>query len=683
MLFFALKSHKKLSLMIYLVSFCILLLLINGLPLTYCETTQILDPLKIPKFVNQIDKPSIYVPTNITDSSNHLIRQEYSVKVVEFTQQILPISDANGNPTGFNPTRVWGYEGEAKNALTSENLGTVASTPGSTFETIQGIPLQVKWVNSLVDSNGKPLNYSLPVDPTLHWANPKNMEMPSSPNAPAFPPGFTEAQTPVPIVTHLHGGEVQSTSDGHPEAWWTADGKHGPTYNTTTSTEINSAVFVYPNEQQPTTLWYHDHALGLTRLNVLSGLSGLYIIRNESDHVEAMLPKGENEIPLIIQDRTFLTDGSLYYVTQGVNPNVHPYWQHFFLGNAIIVNGKAWPNLNVKQGQYRFRILDASNSRYYMISFSNNMPFTLIGTDGGYVKSACQLTSLLLAPAERADILVDFSNIQAGTKIILKNFAGFSDTEENLQTTGQIMQFTVVDQKGFTPNELPSNLNPTLSGDFPTLSNPEKERILTFINVGSISNPTMILLNGQKWSAPTSETPAVNSTEDWILVNPTSDAHPIHVHLVQFQIVSHQQFNITPYMQEWTRLNGDLPLDHSTVNVPSLQPYLIGTSSPPSPNEEAWKDTVNVNSGEALVIRLRWTQQDGSPFPFDATTGPGYVWHCHLLEHEDNEMMRPYTVTSSVQNTGTAIMLAVVITIVTVILLGLIVIIRKHKRAKH
>ncbi len=680
MLFLIVKSHRKLSFVIPLASFCILLVLISGISLTYCQTTQFLDPLKIPKFVNQIDKPSIYNPTNITDSSNHLIRQEYTVKAVEFTQQMIPTFDANSNPTGFAPTRVWGYEGEAKNPLTGENLGAVASTPGSTFETIQGIPVQVKWVNNLVDNNGKPLNYSLPVDPTLHWANPNNMEMPSSTGAPAFPPGFVEAQTPVPIVTHLHGGEVQSTSDGHPEAWWTADGKHGPTYNTAAATEANSAVFTYPNEQQPTTLWYHDHALGLTRLNVLSGLSGFYIIRNESDPIEELLPKGENEMPLILQDRTFLTDGSLYYVAQGINPLIHPYWQHFFLGNTIIVNGKAWPNMNVKQGQYRFRILDGSNSRYYMISFSNNMPFTLIGTDGGYVKSACQLTSLLLAPAERADILVDFSNIPAGTKIILKNFAGFSDTEENLQTIGQLMQFTVTDQKGFAPNQLQSNLNPILSGDFPTLRNPEKERILTFTSIEGTNGPNVILLNGQEWSASISETPALGSTEDWILVNPTNDAHPIHVHLVQFQIVSHQQFNITTYMQEWTRLNGNPPLNHPTVNVPSLEPYVRGTPLAPSPSEEAWKDTVNVNPGEALVIRLRWTQQDGNPFPFDATAGPGYVWHCHVLEHEDNEMMRPYTVTTLVQNTSTPIIVVVVSIIVIAVLFGLVLILRKHKR---
>ena len=655
----------------------LLLFSLTPLPSAFSQTTQLLDPLTIPKFANQLDQPpTMYVPNNITDGAGNLIRQEYTVKASQFIQQILPTVDANGNPTGFKPTTVLGYEGEAMNAITDENLGIVKSTPGSTFEAIQGVPVQVKWINNLVDNTGKPLTYTLPVDPTLHWANPNNMEMPMTPvTAPVFPPGYPEAQTPIPIVTHLHGGEVPSASDGYPEAWWTADGKHGSAYNTAVHTDANAAVFVYPNGQQPTTLWYHDHALGLTRLNVLSGLAGFYLIRSTSDPIEALLPQGEYEMPLVLQDRTFQTDGSLYYPTVGVNPTIHPYWQNFFLGNTIVVNGKAWPNMNVKQGQYRFRILDGSNSRFYQISFSNGLPFTLIGTEGGYLKSATPLTSLLIAPAERADILVDFSYVPVGTKVILQNFAGALSGEE-AQPTGQIMQFTVTNEKGFTPNALPSNLNPTLTGTFPTLSNPDKQRTLTLIDVAGPSGTEEMLLDGQKWDAPISETTTLGSTEDWLLINPTIDAHPIHVHLVQFQIVQRQQFNITSYMTEWTLLNGDPPLNHSTVNVPSLEPYYTSTPAKPSPNEQAWKDTVIVNSGEIVTIRLRWTEQNGSPFPFDATDGPGYVWHCHLLEHEDNEMMRPYIVVSSTQNLNSVI-LAVAVVVVVVVLVGLVALRRR------
>jgi spore coat protein A len=675
---------KKQNTLFLLIVFSLTLVSSLLIPIAFSRQPQLLDPKTIPKFVNQLDQPpTIYVPNNITDSSGNLIRQEYTVKVSQFTQQILPTVTYDGSPTGFGATTVWGYEGEAKNGVTGENLGIVASTPGSTFESIQNIPVQVKWVNNLIDDQGNPLTYMFPVDPTLHWANPNNMEMDMAANmTPAYPPGYPDAQAPVPIVTHLHGGETSSTSDGYPDAWWTADGKQGPAYNTEAPTEANSAVFVYANGQPPTTLWYHDHALGLTRLNVLSGLAGFYLIRNPNDQIEALLPKGEYEMPLVLQDRNFLTDYSLYYPTEGVNPEIHPYWQHFFLGNTIVVNGKAWPNMNVKQGQYRFRILDGSNSRFYQISLSNGMPFTLIGVDGGYLKTPTKLASMLVAPAERIDILVDFSNIPVGQKIVLENFGGIVGSEDVAQTTGQIMQFTVTGEKGFTPTQLPSNLNPTLEGDFPSLPSPDKERILTLIDVQGPYGPAALLLDGQKWAAPISEMPVLGSTEDWIFVNPTIDAHPMHVHLVQFQIVQRQTFNITSYMAEWTKLNGDPPLNHSTVNVPSLDPYLTGTPTEPLLSEQAWKDTVMVNSGEAVVIRLRWTEQNGNPFPFDATAEPGYVWHCHLLEHEDNEMMRPYIVISSPQNLNLEVIAIVTITLVAVVLTGLMVFKHLQNRPK-
>lgn len=245
------------------------------------------------------------------------------------------------------------------------------------------------------------------------------------------------------------------------------------------------------------------------------------------------------------------------------------------------------------------------------------------------------------------------------------------------------MQFTVTDGKGFVPQTLPPNLNPTLAGNFPNLPSPSKQRILTLINVADQNGASsMMLLDGQEWSAPISEKPVLGSTEDWVLVNPTMDAHPIHVHLIQFQIVSRQNFNAESYMGDWTRLNGDPPLNHSTVNVKSLNPYLIGSPTAPSVSEQGWKDTVIVNSGEVVTIRLRWTEQNGNPFPFDATVGPGYVWHCHLLEHEDNEMMRPYIVVSSSNNLTLEIIAVPVAVIIIAVLVALLIFKRFRKRTK-
>jgi spore coat protein A, manganese oxidase len=626
-----LSKSKLLTIFTFLFS---ALMLLSVLPVGTSQSPQLLDPKSIPKFVNQLTTPPpVYTPHNITDSNDKVTRQEYTIKVSQFIQQILP--------TGLPATTVWGYEGEAHDAVTGQSLGNVASTPGCTFEAIQGVPVQVKWVNNLLDGNGKPLSYMVPVDPTIHWANPNGLAMTAS--TPSYPPGNLEAQASVAIVTHLHGGEVQSGSDGHPEAWWTADGKHGSKYNTATATDANAAVDIYPNGQQPTTLWYHDHALGLTRLNVLSGLAGFYLIRNPNDATAKFLPSGEYEVPLAIQDRSFYTDGSLYYPTVGNTPE-HPYWQPTFLGNTIVVNGEAWPNMNVKQGQYRLRILDGSNSRFYQLSFSNGLSFTQIGSDGGYLKNAVSQNSKLIGPGERIDILVDFSGVAAGQKIILQNNL---ESGQNRETTGQIMQFTVVGEKGYSAQQLPSNLNPTLSGDYPTLPSPDAKRILTLTDFSDPSGSHSMLLDGQTWDAAVSENPKIGSTEDWTIVNTLMDAHTIHLHLVQFQVVSRQRIDIGSYLNQWQLLNGLPPFKNATKNVPSLDPFLAGIKNVPSKNEQGWKDTVMVSSGEVVTIRVRWAEQNGNPYPFDASVGPGYVWHCHILEHEDNEMMRPYTVVST------------------------------------
>ena len=164
------------------------------------------------------------------------------------------------------------------------------------------------------------------------------------------------------------------------------------------------------------------------------------------------------------------------------------------------------------------------------------------------------------------------------------------------------------------------------------------------------------LLDGQTWSAPISEKPELGAIEDWVIVNPSEDPHPIHLHLIQFQLVQRQSFNSTAYMDDWASLNGVPPFNHPTINVPNLNSYLSGSPQSPQPYEQGWKDTIIVNSGEVVTFRVRFAQQDGSSFPFDATAGPGYVWHCHLLEHEDNDMMRPYKLT---QKTSLALPLTV------------------------
>ncbi|MGE5575005.1 MAG: multicopper oxidase family protein [Ignavibacteria bacterium] len=642
----------------------------------FSQTPSQLDPNKIPKWVNQLAQaPPVYAANNITDTSGKLIRQEYIVTIKEFKQQLLPKIDSSGNPTGFGPSTVWGFEGEAKDAVTGESMGLVHSTPGCSFEAIRGVPVQVKWLNALIDASGNPLPNLFAVDPTLNWANPNHIQ---APNPSSVPPGvYSQAKSPVPISMHLHGGEVASSSDGNPDSWWTPNGLHGIAYNTEVPTDDNAAVFVYPNEQQATTLWYHDHAMGITRLNVMSGLAGFYLLRSPDDQVSPSLPKGEFEVPLAIQDRNFLPDGSLYYPRKGIDAAVHPYWNPTFFGNTIMVNGLVWPNMEVKQGQYRLRILDGSNTRFYTLHFSNGMSFTQIGSDGGYLKAPVSLTSLVISPGERVDLLVDFSNIQAGEKVILQNLdPALTDNEK--QNVGQIMQFTVGNTKGLPPQTLPSELNPTLKGSFPNLPSPTKTRTLTLVEQGTAPNTIAMLLDGLIYDAPATEKPQIGSTEDWVIINPTMNSHPIHLHLVQFQLVERQTIASTQYMNDWETLNGNLPLNHTAKNL-EINRYFEGNPTSPSSNEQCWKDTIQADAGMVTVIRARFTSQDGSNYGFDPTNGPGYVWHCHILEHEDNSMMRPLIIVgSSIPMTPLIIVIAA---IVVVALVGLIVFRRFRKKS--
>ena len=614
-----------------------------------------LNPKTIPKFVDQLVIPPIYKPTiNPTTGV-----EEYTIDMTQFYEQVLP-GDSSGPTPGLYPvTKVWGYGGVVTVNPNTGLPGYFSYSPGATFEATRDVPVQVTWQNKITTPN------MFAVDPTLHWANPNNFPMPTQPvTAPAFPPGYPDAQSPVPLVTHLHGAEVQSTSDGHPEAWFTeaTTAKYGDAYSTndeypSVTQTPGETVFNYPNQQPATTLWYHDHALGITRLNVMSGLAGFYLLRDPADTtIASQLPSGANEIPIVIQDRSFNTNGAFWFPDVGLNPTIHPYWMPEFFGNTIMVNGKTWPNLNVQPELYRFRLLDGSNARFYTLSLSfankgTTVPFTQIGGDGGYLPAPAIMKSLTIAPGERADILIDFSVFPAGTKLILTNTAKTpypAGAPVDPQTTGQVMQFTVGTGASVTPAQLPATLT-----TMPTLTPDKPARMLTLTEVMGPGGPTEILLDGQKWSAPISETPQVGSTEDWIIINPTADTHPIHLHLVQFEVMSRQSFQVNKYMKDWTALNGMPPLLVSTVNVPSITPYLTGKAQAPAANEMGWKDTVQAPTGMVTIIRVRFAPVDaptsgvGTPTPgtnpylFDPTVGPGYVWHCHILDHEDNEMMRP------------------------------------------
>ena len=581
----------------------------------------VLEPKSIPKFVNELGPWPVFVPEVIDDKTCGKPVHFYNVDMKEVWTQLLP--------PPFPKTLLWGFGGKVRFNENSQAVYALTS-PGPTFVEDRGIKSVVKWNNRILG------NYLAPVDTTVLWANPKNI--PTSNAYTPFPPGNYIAQSPVPTVIHLHGAEVSSLYDGHPNAWYTETGITGPVYSTN--------CYEYPNTQQATTLWYHDHTLGLTRISVYSGLNGAYVIRDNNNSFDKpennCLPTGKYDIPLIIQDRTFYEDGSLYYPTLGTYSEVFPYWNIDFVANTLTVNDKVWPNLKVEKQLYKFRIINVSNERFYNLFLSNGQSFTLIATDGGYIEKPIDLKSIQLAPAERAEILIDFRNLPSGCKIVLRNDAPApypGGAIPDPQTVGQVMQFTVEETNKTKQYCIPCRLN-----KFPKLTPDSKRKIQTLL----FSND-FVLLNGQRFYSPPSEFNEVGSTLEWDLVNFNLTAHPIHLHLIQFKIVNRQFINIAQYMYDWLQINSTPPMNAPTQTL-EIEKYLIGSPIPPEPYEMGWKDIVVCNPNQVARIIIRYAPTDvptdgvrkgENLFPFDPSIGPGYVWHCHILPHEDNEMIRP------------------------------------------
>jgi FtsP/CotA-like multicopper oxidase with cupredoxin domain len=563
-----------------------------------------LDPNSVVKFVDPLP-----IPGAMPEAAPNC----YEVGVWEISQKL---------HRDLPPTYLWGY------GPTQET----ASYPASTFEVTRGVPIQVKWTNNLFD-----VVHPLPIDATLHWADPLGQGHTMNPY-----------DGPVPIVTHLHGGEVEPQSDGGPDAWFTPGfALKGPGWMHET--------FNYPNEQPATTLWYHDHALGITRLNVYMGLAGFYIIR-DPDAEPADLPSGPYEIPIAIQDRTLSTSGTLAYPSVSDNPDEHPYWVPEFFGDLIVVNGKIWPYLEVEPRKYRLRLLNGSDARFYGLRLQDKLAgtagpaFHQIGGDGGYLPQPVVLNDprfansprLVMAPGERADIIVDFTGYAPGRSFILTNNARSpfpKGAPPDPGTVGQIMEFRLVAPTGVDNSVIAAG------SALPSLGAPVMTRTLTLNEVMGPGGPLAALLDGKMWDADVTELPVLGTTELWQIVNMTADTHPIHLHLTQFQVVNRQRFNVKRYMRDYEMLNPVIPAE--TTTNPPIDGYLQGPPRPPDPNELGWKDTVRMNPGEVTRILVRFApvgSAEVTPYPFDATAEPGYVWHCHILEHEDNEMMRPYKV---------------------------------------
>ena len=396
----------------------------------------------------------------------------------------------------------------------------------------------------------------------------------------------------------------------------------------------------YTNQlpQMPASLlWFHDHGLGATRLNVFAGLAAAYILRDEHDTGAEPnpigIPGGAYEIPLVVQDRQFNPDGTFLYPASDI-PGAT--WIGEYFGDVMLVNGKVWPFLEVEPRMYRLRILNGCNARILDLDLGGP-GFWQIGAEGGMWDKPVPVKEMVLAPAERADILVDFSRF-AGKTLVMKNHNPSKPVVTPAPSLAQVMQIrvgTTVSQPG--PSTIPASL-PGRAADLPE---PDVTRFIS-LNEIDIDEPSWFLnLNGQHFSdleppgapSPATETPTVGTIEDWVYVNVTGDTHPMHSHLVTFQVVGRTPFNAAAYEE-------DNEGPHGVPGGIDPSPYATGPMQPPDPSERGFKDTVKVNPGYFTTIRARFDLPNG------VTTPQTYVHHCHIVEHEDNDMMRPFTVTA-------------------------------------
>ncbi|MGB5261820.1 MAG: multicopper oxidase domain-containing protein [Gammaproteobacteria bacterium] len=754
-----------------------------------------LDPLTIPKYVTPLVIPPVMKSTSVDTNTGANLNDDYDIAVRQFQQQILPggiwstLPGCTGQNCAFPPTTVWSYGPAADTApAVAPDPASQFNYPAYTVENTVNTATTVDWINDLVDANGNYLPHLLPIDRSLHWANPEQLSCLDPAKTKDCRPDPANGgvllrpyKGPVPIVTHVHGAHVGPESDGYPEAWWLPDANNIPAGYATTGTLVNQyatptnnvagqASFSYPNDQPSTTLWYHDHTLGMTRNNVYAGPAGFWLIRDpgapnsgETGLVSGTLPgpaptAGQQvlelnvpgdpvraairEIPVVIQDRAFNADGSLFYPAnraffeglgdgqqsgRGANlraglaistigttrgrilpSDISPIWNPEAFFNVMVVNGVSWPTMEVEPDLYRLRLLNGCNSRFLNLSLQaldangavlGEVPFYQIGAEQSLLPKVVKIVrgaratlpgngsdplltaaplpdfadplaeetveGLLMGLAERADTIVDFEHLPAGTvRVRMINtapdapFGGFPDLVADPATSGQVMEFVLVSNTsagdGFTaPKDLVLSLpdagDPAtggIQGTVRDLALLEEESLLICVRVRpngkiiqdilaipDVANPgtcvhkrrgtprnsvpfapkaAVLGTNGsgggtvQLWSDPITQKPDVGATETWELWNWSADAHPIHLHLVKFKVVNREAFDPA---------TGDL----------------LGTRAAEL-TEAGWKDTVIAYPGE--VTRVNAT--------FDIAGL--YVWHCHIVEHEDNEMMVPYCV---------------------------------------
>jgi spore coat protein A, manganese oxidase len=525
------------------------------------------------KYVEPVPLPGAGIVVATPSGSN-----EYSFVQREIARRLHP---------SLPPTPLWAYDD-------GSGLHGQSGSFGMAMLAQSGVPLRVNYTHEL------PETYPawIPVDTRL-----------------------TPLGDEVRLMTHLHGAFVAGDSDGNPAVTPNGFGRG----------DTQTVSYTNQQPQMPASLlWFHDHGLGATRLNVFAGLAGAYVLRDEFDTGTepnpAGIPGGAYEIPLVIQDRQFNPDGSLLYPTSDI-PGAK--WIGEYFGDVMLVNGKVWPFLEVEPRMYRLRILNGCNARILSLDLGGPSMWQ-IGAEGGMWDVPVPVAELVLAPAERADVLIDFRKF-SGARLVMKNHNPRKPVTTPAPSLEQVMQIRVgnsVTHRG--PRSIPASL----PGRKAQLPDPVRNRYIT-LNEIDVDEPTWFLnLNGHHFGGSrATEAPRVGEVEDWVYVNLTADTHPMHTHLVTSQVIGRTPFDVQAYEEANEGLNG----------VPGgidPTPFATGPMLRPDPSERGFKDTVKANPGYFTTIRSKFD------LPAEVSAPQKYVYHCHIVEHEDNDMMLPFTVRS-------------------------------------
>lgn len=628
------------------------------------SATEVLDPLQLKQFAT----PLPIIPDAVPDRTSRPGQDAYTVIAEQTTGYDFGLRKRDGSefvdPVTGAPLRttVWGY---TINGLKAGYLGASVQAR-STLAGETGRPVSMKYVNDLRGPGGALLTRHLfTVDKTMDGSNAGESEL--------------------RIVTHLHGGHVPPEFDGHPLAWVSNDpaAKTGlpadPVTGRPARPDGNTVTYTYPNTQAAGQIWFHDHALGITRINVYAGLAANYFVRDAQEDA-LNLPSGAYEIPLVIQDKSFHKDGSLHYSAvplldatgEQAVVDGQPVFTSYpeFFGNTIVVNGKVWPYLDVEPRKYRFRLLNGSDSRFYRLwleaAGGGAIPASavqLIGNEGGLLPAAVPVgrnddTGLLLAPAERADLIVDFSKFAAGTVLTVRNdaatpYPGGDPVAAN--TTGRILQFRITKAlTGADTSALPAAPKapvrpagwdtPVRTAIFDLQETDEYDRFTYNPETGTALPRLMLKVNGRAFEDPLhpQEQHDLDAIEDWVLINSTADMHPMHIHLVHFEVLEKGTLAADDYAPATVLampdvlgagLQPDVDDLGQTVDHGSNSAYTVRA------DEAGWKETVRVPPASADGLRVGYVRVRAK-FDIAGT----YMWHCHILAHEEHEMMRPFAV---------------------------------------